>query len=644
MNRELATRMRWTLARLGEIINEAREVGWIDGDVIPDVEVSRDLIVQTEELETTPLGVAARRLDLSTGEVDVLWLLACIELDPALSYAARHLITPGMNELSAQMVERILAADGALAPDTLDRLSGLALVETTFDRRAPLYCRPVRVHDGALAWARGQLALDHALSGIATLLTPLDLQRQVAGLDLAPIAVVERAISGRDPLVVIATGVRDSGRGTMLRHLAATHGQAIVSVSSDQLPRDDAALTRMLRTIARESRVHDAWPLLLDVDALADQSAVVERELLSRVQSPVLATASDGFAWRIRSTAITVPIAMPDAPTRHAIWTRTLPSASPDVIRHCAARYNLPPGAIVRASATAAGLAGASSVEAHHVGRALREHLDHRLAGLARRIETRQTWDDLVLPGDQFDLLIELVARVRHRQRVLDDWGFADKVGRGLGLAALLSGPPGTGKTMIAGLVANELGLDLYQVDLSKVLSKYIGETEKQLAALFEAAESGHAILLFDEADSLFAKRTDVKSSNDRYANLEVNYLLQRIEMFSGIALLTTNHETAIDQAFLRRLAFRIRVAMPEEHERELLWRSMIPSKADVAEGIDFGELARSFVMSGGYIKNAVLRAAFMCAELSQPISNDQLLGAARREYEGMGMLAQVAR
>jgi SpoVK/Ycf46/Vps4 family AAA+-type ATPase len=223
---------------------------------------------------------------------------------------------------------------------------------------------------------------------------------------------------------------------------------------------------------------------------------------------------------------------------------------------------------------------------------------------------------------------------------VLEKWGFAEKVGKGVGLSTLLSGPPGTGKTMIAGLVARELGLDLYQVDLSRIVSKYIGETEKQLAALFEAAESGHAILLFDEADSLFAKRTEVKSSNDRYANLEVNYLLQRMESFSGITILTTNHETAIDQAFMRRLAFHIRVPMPDEKHRALIWRTIIPERAERADDLDFDALADEFVMSGGYIKNAALRAAFLAADEGQPITNAHLCRAAHAEYEAMGKVA----
>ena len=201
----------------------------------------------------------------------------------------------------------------------------------------------------------------------------------------------------------------------------------------------------------------------------------------------------------------------------------------------------------------------------------------------------------------------------------------------------LLFGPPGTGKTMVAGLIADALQLDLYQVDLSKVVSKWVGETEKNLGELFDAAEAGHAILLFDEADSLFAKRTQVQSSNDRYANLEVNYLLQRMEAFAGIVILTTNHDAAIDEAFRRRLSLRVDFPVPEPDERERLWRALLPAEAALGPDIDYPALADRFEMTGGYIKNAVVRAAFLAADEAAPIAMRHLLRAARAEYQAMG-------
>jgi SpoVK/Ycf46/Vps4 family AAA+-type ATPase len=189
---------------------------------------------------------------------------------------------------------------------------------------------------------------------------------------------------------------------------------------------------------------------------------------------------------------------------------------------------------------------------------------------------------------------------------------------------------------MVASLIARELGLELYQVDLAKVVSKYIGETERNLAAVFDAAEAGHAVLLFDEADSLFGKRTDVRSSNDRYANLETNYLLQRLESFTGICLLTSNHEQAIDPAFMRRLSLHLRFALPDAGERARLWQSMLPAAAPV-EGLELETLAQRFALSGGYIRNAALRAAFLAADGNRPITTALLEHAARLECEGMG-------
>jgi SpoVK/Ycf46/Vps4 family AAA+-type ATPase len=266
----------------------------------------------------------------------------------------------------------------------------------------------------------------------------------------------------------------------------------------------------------------------------------------------------------------------------------------------------------------------------------VRSVVDDKLSLLGVRIQWRQRWDDLVLPDDSLDELREMIGRVRHRRQVIDEWGFGDKVGKGLGVAALFSGPPGTGKTMAAGLVAGELGLDLYQVDLSRMVSKFVGETEKNLAQVFDAAETGHAVLLFDEADSLFAKRTEVKSSVDRYANLEVNYLLQRMESFTGITILTTNFDAAIDEAFRRRLAFRIAFPLPEADERRRLWQTVIPARA-LSDDVDFDDLADRYAMSGGYIKNAALRAAFLAAGDGVSIAMRHLTRAAGAEYASMG-------
>jgi SpoVK/Ycf46/Vps4 family AAA+-type ATPase len=291
------------------------------------------------------------------------------------------------------------------------------------------------------------------------------------------------------------------------------------------------------------------------------------------------------------------------------------------------------------AAAAAKARAAGRKLTPEDVELGIRAALDDKLGHFAKRVEVTQSWDDLVIERDQAQSITELIARIRQRRTVYETWGFAAKVGKGLGVSALFSGPPGTGKTMVAALIAKELRLELYQVDLGKLVSKYIGETEKQLGELFDAAEAGHAILLFDEADSLFGKRTEVKSSNDRYANLETNYLLQRLETFTGICLLTSNHEANIDPAFQRRLSLHLRFAVPDEDERAKLWRAMLPDAAPVVEDLDFAGLSRRFEMSGGYIRNAALRAAFLAADEGAAISDAHLEHAARLEYEGMGKI-----
>jgi SpoVK/Ycf46/Vps4 family AAA+-type ATPase len=221
---------------------------------------------------------------------------------------------------------------------------------------------------------------------------------------------------------------------------------------------------------------------------------------------------------------------------------------------------------------------------------------------------------------------------------VLDGWGFRSRIARGTGIAALFSGPPGTGKTMVAGVIAKKLDLELYQVDLSKVVSKWIGETEKQLAQIFDAAEAGHALLLFDEADSLFAKRTEVKGATDRYANLEVNYLLQRVEAFDGIAILTTNMDTSIDPALKRRLASHVVFWPPDDEEREQLWKKMIVATAPVRGDLDFEALSSEYPdMSGANIRNAAISAAFLAASEGDVLEQYHLERAARLEYVSMG-------
>lgn len=607
---DLRTRSSWALARISALVDEGRSNGWLPGT--PFQQPDLGLILRAAEPLAAPMRLLAERLSLDALELDVLWMLACIELDPQVSRATQLL---GTAELNAQLLERSITLGLAIENDMFERLQQLALIDVT---EGPAYRRLVRLDDRVVDLVRGRFDLDRKLREFVTLQPKVNIPRVHSIIELAP------------NTTIMVSGAIGSGRVTALRKRAAASGVASLLVNSNELSKDANVFERQIRSIVRECRLHSAWPIFREAD---DALPAIEHAMRMAQDVPLMASVRSAVAPRSRH-AIHSELKIPSVSERAAIWNQTLPDEVSEV---CARRYAITPGMIETCAAAAR--ATNQNVTVNDVHDTLRVHLERQLKGLATRIDTKQTWDDLVLPVDQMDLLIELVARVRHRDLVLEQWGFGDKIGRGQGLSALVSGPPGTGKTMLAGLLASELGLDLYQVDLSKIVSKYIGETEKQLSELFDAAESGQAIILFDEADSLFAKRSEVRSSNDRYANLEVNYLLQRIDAFTGIALLTTNHETAIDPAFMRRLAFHIRVPMPEEGQRILLWEGMLPKRAERAGNLDFARLASEFEMSGGYIKNAVLRAAFLSADEGTPITNAHLFRGARAEYEAMGKL-----
>ncbi|CAN5732925.1 hypothetical protein BH11MYX3_BH11MYX3_19040 [soil metagenome] len=633
----ISDRVRWANACLFDLVNKGRAAGWLEGAPIAANEPAHEIraaigdriAVTARDVGVAPMEWLGARLGLAAPELELLWLLVCIELEPGVARLAQVFGAPGCPDLSVQIAQQLLVIDAA----GLETLAGLGLIELTTDPQLPQHRRAIRIHDRVLEIARGELRLAAELEGMAAL------HGRAIGSCSAELA---RAITAQPPPALFAIGPEGAGRTTLLAHAAGEHGLGTLRITTAALARDVAKLERQLRALIREACLFEVVPLFIDLDAEAGHpaSAAIERAVKA-FHGPVLVTARETISWRGRPV-VTQVVERPDRAGREQIWRQRLTGTSAAVIDAAATGYALRPGSIVAAATNALASTGgdptAVTIQAIHAG--VRARMGDELGTLATRIDWRQTWDDLVLPVDQFEQIIELVARVRHRSTVLETWGFGAKIGKGHGLTALFSGPPGTGKTMVAGLIASELGLDLYQVDLSKVVSKYIGETEKQLAALFDAAETGHAILLFDEADSLFGKRTEVKSSNDRYANLEVNYLLQRLETFTGIALLTTNHETAIDEAFRRRLALHVRFPLPEEEQREQLWRAMLPPTAPVNKDLDLGRLARELEMSGGYIKNAVLRAAYLAAEAGTAISMQHLQKSARSEYEALGKIA----
>ena len=305
-------------------------------------------------------------------------------------------------------------------------------------------------------------------------------------------------------------------------------------------------------------------------------------------------------------------------------------AANEPLIDTLIAQFNLSPVAI-RSAAHHSDRAQPDHSLASVLWEACRTEARPRLEGLAQRIETAATWDDLVLPEKEREQMRHISLHVRRRTRVYENWGFADRSSRGLGISVLFAGASGTGKTTAAEVLAHELHLDLFRIDLSQIISKYIGETEKNLSRVFDAADQGAAVLLFDEADAIFGKRTEVKDSHDRYANCEVSYLLQRMEAYRGLAILTTNRKSSLDPAFLRRLRFVVEFPFPEAAQRAEIWRRVFPGRTPV-EGLNIDQLARLRV-AGGNIHNIAMGAAFLAADADEPVRMEHLLAATRAEF-----------
>jgi hypothetical protein len=317
---------------------------------------------------------------------------------------------------------------------------------------------------------------------------------------------------------------------------------------------------------------------------------------------------------------------------RRAAWRQALGGTAPEeaALQAVARQFQLGAAGVRRAAAHLVP-AGEAAPTLDRLWDAARQATRPRLGALAQWIEPQAEWDDLVLPARELAALRSIAAFVRQRHRVYDDWGFADRQSRGLGIAALFAGVSGTGKTLAAEVVAAALRLDLYRIDLSAVVSKYIGETEKHLRAVFDAADQGGAVLLFDEADALFGKRSEVRDSHDRYANIEVGYLLQRMEAYRGLAILTTNQRSALDDAFLRRLRFVVEFPFPGVDERARIWRRTLPARLPT-RGVEIDRLAQ-LNLAGGHIRNIALGAAALAADSDEPLSMRHLLAATRTEY-----------
>ncbi|WP_445398208.1 AAA family ATPase [Streptomyces sp. LE64] len=553
---------------------------------------------------------------LTPFERDLLVLCAAMELGPTA--AARCAAASGRQFPTFSLALAALAEPhwSALTPDA--PLRRYRLVEVADD--GALTTARLRIDERVLHFLLGVPQIEPQVQGLVSRTAapgrlPESQARLAGELAEAVSADGVAALSGGDPQTrrdVVVTAARAAGFGTF-------------ALSAADLPAEPADRVALARLWEREAVL---LPAALLVEVPDPAKAPAAEAFVAMLGVPVVLSSQDPLPAPTAQRAHLV-VAPLDQGEQRGLWRDALDGHGDDAdVAALVAQFSLPGHVIRAAGALAREVGGDLRAAAWRAGLA---HARIALDELGRRVESRAGWDDLVVPERQRGILHEIVAHVRQRATVYQDWGFEDVLRRGLGVTALFAGSSGTGKTLAAEVVAGELGLDLFVIDLSQVVSKYIGETEKNLRRVFDAAERGGAVLLFDEADALFGKRSEVKDSHDRYANLEVSYLLMRMESYRGLAILTTNQKKSLDQAFLRRLRFVVDFPFPNQAERAEIWRRVIPPRAPV-DGVEVERLAQ-LTVAGGSIRNIALSAAFLAADEGTALRMRHLLAAAHTEY-----------
>ena len=647
----LRLRLQRYAIELGAVPGERRRMDWLVAG--GDVELTRSLPTDDErslaaELDTREqlargagappaLRGIGELAGLSAFESELLLLAAAPALDgafarayaelhddPRRDHATLHLALALYTE---DVAERLLAAD-AIMPSR--RLRTMRLIDVGDDEREPLLTRRLSVDERVADYLRGVNRLDARL---APFLAPI---RETLPSDGASKAAADVAshieAAGERWCTVNLVGPADGGGREAAR--AACAWLALQPQLLD-LRRFAACSPEQRATLGalrgREARLAG---LALIVDASEAERgsalALAVDEMIATLAATLLVISTE--RWPTSEDVAVVRVARPTRLEQRSLWRAALGPHANSVngeIDAITQQFDFGTDAIVEVVTRAAQAGGEIT------GRALwttcREQSGSVLDDLARRITPSYGWDDIVVSDDVRAQLRELAAQVRQRGRVYETWGFGAQLGRGRGITALFAGPSGTGKTMAAEILAGALELDLYRIDLAGVVSKYVGETEKNLRRVFDAAERSGAILFFDEADALFGTRTEVRDSHDRYANLEINYLLQRMEDYSGLAILATNRRTALDAAFLRRLRFVIDFPFPAVDDRRRIWERVFPAQADV-DGLEMAMLS-NLDLSGGNIRSIAVNAAFLAASEGAPIGMPHVVRAAAREY-----------
>jgi hypothetical protein len=620
-----------------------------DGD---SVALLRRLEADADRAEREGADIRLRRLaatfGLSPVDVELLLLVLAPDLDSRFEKLYGYLnddVTRRRATIGLAIEMAGLPPASGVARQRLSPSGPLVAHElvTIEDPARPFLTRSLQVPDRVTAHLLGDDSPDNALVDLLTAASP------DAAPDPEPMA---RAIAAGAGLAYLKERAGSSGRSLAAAALARA-GRPVLAVDLSRLaPGEDVAA--VARIAVREAMLRGAGLVAGPVEALAERGPQAVRAF-AEPDPPSLEQADGGNgdrppvvlvgrrSWEPAWSALVPVLFEVEPPTggeRAALWRRWLSTSDGDPAA-LTVNFRLTPEQVHRAAtaATLQAAADGTEVAASHLRAGARAQNAAGLEALARRVEPKVGWDDLVLPGPTLMGLQELAARARHRELVIDEWGLRPGGGRGRGITALFAGDSGTGKTMSAEVIAGELGLDMYSINLATVVDKYVGETEKNLERIFSEADGINGVLLFDEADALFGKRSEVRDAHDRYANIEVAYLLQRMESFDGLAVLSTNLRANLDEAFARRLDAVIDFPLPEPEFRRVLWDRCLGTSIPRGDDVDLEFAAERFELSGGNIRSIAVTAAYFAAETGRPVGMLDLMRATQREYRKLGRL-----
>jgi AAA+ superfamily predicted ATPase len=577
----------------------------------------------------------------------------------------RPTVELALNLFCSTMDEKLIARARLSSSSSLRRHRLLHLIPDPNQVEPPVLAHYLKLDDQIVRLLLGENGLDPRLGHECELTEPM---RSWDSLPVNPETcqvlrgLVARVIADGQPLTLYFHGPRGSSKKETAEALARSAGMDLLIVRCDRL-NEKASQPDFWQVVFREARLNRAILYLSEIDDLRGQDpANGRKELLDAVSHyNGISILSARLPWVPRGTSvfgvIPVQFEIPGLTERESCWHAHLENHHIELdsreLTTLASRFRLTPVQIEEAVTTVAlnaqwRAAQSTQKDAEpqdhanpttwsELASAARAQCGHDLARLATKIIPRYSWRDIILPDDQHIHLKEICGQAENRHVVYGAWGFDRKLSLGKGLNILFSGPPGTGKTMAAEVLAHELELDLYRIDLSQVINKYLGETEKNLDRIFTAAENSNAILFFDEADALFGKRSEVRDSHDRYANIEISYLLQKMEEYQGISILATNLKQNLDEAFMRRLQAVVEFPFPDEEYRRRIWDSIFPKEAPVGSDVRFDVLAKEVRLAGGNIKNMALVAAFHAAAEGGTIHMSHLIHAAHREHQKIG-------